>query len=241
MEEKKYIVGIVGGMGTYATIDFFRRLADAIPAEKEWDRPRIVIDNYCTMPSRVRALLYNERREELVDNLTASVRHMLDIGVSRIVFACNTSHCFVPAVIENIPESMDVILHIIDNLGRVLKNQAVSSVGLVATEGTIDSGIYADTFAPYGISVTAPTEAEYSQLRAFIEAVKQDTMDDEICGKFCEFLDAFDEAAVILGCTELPILYAECLKRGYAPHKAVFDPLESAIDVIREEYLESKK
>lgn len=56
-----YVIGIIGGMGSYATIDFFRRLVDAFPAEKEWERPRIIVDNYCTMPSRVRAILYNER------------------------------------------------------------------------------------------------------------------------------------------------------------------------------------
>lgn len=43
-------IGIVGGMGSYATLDFFRRILDASPAEKEWDRPRAVIDNHCTMP-----------------------------------------------------------------------------------------------------------------------------------------------------------------------------------------------
>ena len=62
---KDYVVGIVGGMGSYATVDFFKRLVDAFPVEKEWDRPRIIIDNKCTMPSRVRALLYGEKREEL--------------------------------------------------------------------------------------------------------------------------------------------------------------------------------
>ena len=55
-------IGILGGMGSYATVDLFRRLVDAFPAEKEWDRPRIIIDNNCTMPSRVRAILYNEKR-----------------------------------------------------------------------------------------------------------------------------------------------------------------------------------
>ena len=53
-------IGIIGGMGSYATLDFFSRLLAAFPAEKEWDRPRILIDNRCTMPSRVRAILYGE-------------------------------------------------------------------------------------------------------------------------------------------------------------------------------------
>lgn len=39
------IIGLVGGMGSIATVDYFRRLIDAFPAQKEWDRPRIIIDN----------------------------------------------------------------------------------------------------------------------------------------------------------------------------------------------------
>ena len=63
MKEKEMVVGILGGMGSYATVDFFRRLIEAFPAEKEWDRPRVIIDNNCTMPSRVRAILYHENEE----------------------------------------------------------------------------------------------------------------------------------------------------------------------------------
>lgn len=236
---KNYTVGIVGGMGSYATADFFKRLIDAIPAEKEWDRPRIIIDNKCTMPSRVRALLYGEKRDELVSELTDSVRHMMEMGVSRIVFACNTSHCFIPDVIGNIPESRNIILHIIDALGGDLAGRGVSSVGLVATEGTIDSGIYSETFRPYGIHVTAPTEAEYTQLRDFIEAVKQNKTDDAICREFIAFIDSINEDAVILGCTELPILYKACTDRGILPAKAIYDPLQTAIDIIVKEYADA--
>ena len=235
-ERKDYVVGIVGGMGTYATIDFFKRLADAIPAEKEWERPRIIIDNKCTMPSRVRALLYGERREELEAELADSTAHLMDMGATRIVFACNTSHCFIPAVWERVPESKGVILHIIDALGKDLAAKGVSEVGLMATEGTIDSGIYADTFTPYGIRVAMPTEAEYSQLREFIEAVKQDTIDDAVSAKFKTFVESFSQDAVIMGCTELPIMYAEACRRGFKPDKEIYDPLQTAIDIIVGEY-----
>ena len=66
-------IGILGGMGSYATADFFKRLIDAFPAEKEWDRPRILIDNNCVMPSRVRAILYNEKVDELILQMSQSV------------------------------------------------------------------------------------------------------------------------------------------------------------------------
>lgn len=55
---KDLVIGVLGGMGTYATINLFKQYAEVFPAEKEWERPRIIIDNRCTMPSRVRAFLY---------------------------------------------------------------------------------------------------------------------------------------------------------------------------------------
>ena len=67
--KKDYTIGVLGGMGTYATIHLFQQYAEIFEAEKEWDRPRMIIDNRCTMPSRVRAFLYNENVDKLVDEM----------------------------------------------------------------------------------------------------------------------------------------------------------------------------
>ena len=91
---KEYVLGVLGGMGTYATIHLFQQYAEIFPAEKEWDRPRIIIDNNCTMPSRVRAILYNEKREELISRMSASMQNLISAGASRIILGCNTSHVF---------------------------------------------------------------------------------------------------------------------------------------------------
>ena len=73
MSKKELVIGVLGGMGTYATINLFNEYADTFKAEKEWDRPRIIIDNRCTMPSRVRAYLYNEKTDELISEMTESM------------------------------------------------------------------------------------------------------------------------------------------------------------------------
>ena len=70
---KDLVIGVLGGMGTYATIHLFQQYAEVFNAEKEWDRPRIIIDNRCTMPSRVRAFLYNEKENELVEEMVDSL------------------------------------------------------------------------------------------------------------------------------------------------------------------------
>ena len=75
---KDLVIGVLGGMGTYATINLFKQYAEVFPAKKEWERPRIIIDNRCTMPSRVRAFLYHENVEKLVDEMTDSIDALLN-------------------------------------------------------------------------------------------------------------------------------------------------------------------
>lgn len=79
-KRKTNTIGILGGMGSYATVEIFRRMVEAFPAEKEWDRPRILIDNNCIMPSRVRAILYNEKREELIQQMSDSINFLAGGG-----------------------------------------------------------------------------------------------------------------------------------------------------------------
>lgn len=76
---KDLVIGVLGGVGTYATINLFKQYAKIFPEEKEWERPRI-IDNGCTMPSRVRAFLYHERSERLIDEMTDSIEGLLKMG-----------------------------------------------------------------------------------------------------------------------------------------------------------------
>ena len=90
----KLTIGVLGGMGTYATIHLFQKYAHVFPAEKEWERPRIIIDNNCTMPSRVRAVLYNENWDELVTRMAESIRILIEAGAAQIILGCNTSHVF---------------------------------------------------------------------------------------------------------------------------------------------------
>jgi len=238
---KELVIGVVGGMGTYATIDFFKRIADAFPAEKEWERPRIIIDNYCTMPSRVRAILYNEKKEELIDDLCSSVKYLTMAGANKIVFACNTSHVFLKDVCERIPEAESCLLNIIEVCGEDICNDKVKQVKLIATEGTIETGIYNEVMKNYNVDVILPSEEDFTLLRDFIEAIKQNKISDCIMQKFENYIENFEEEAVILGCTEFPPLYSECMKHGYKFTKKIYDPLQSVINRLKTIYYDECK
>ena len=220
-------VGVVGGMGSYATVGFFKRLVDAFPARCEWERPRILIDNRCTMPSRVRAILYGERREELVRQLAESVKNLVGEGSTHVFLACNTSHVFLDEVRALAPEAAG---YIVDMIALLAKDAAAKGIGrafLLASEGTIASGIYQDRFGAEGLEVVPAGDEMQARLRDFIETVKQNRVDDTAKAEFAAFVRGLGEPDVILGCTELPLLVD-----GPVEGVELLDPMQAAIDYV---------
>lgn len=124
IKSQPFVAGCLG-VGTNATVSFFEQWAKVFPAEKEWDRPRIIIDNNCTIPSRVRALLYNENVELLVEQMTDSIKLLIQAGVTRILIACNTAHVFLDKIYEKFPLAKDYIVDIIDECAAHLQKQGV--------------------------------------------------------------------------------------------------------------------
>jgi aspartate racemase len=228
---KNLTIGVLGGMGTYATIHLFKKYAEVFTAEKEWNRPRIIIDNRCTMPSRVRAFLYNEKSEQLVDEMVDSMQSLVNSGCNRIILACNTAHLFLPKIYKKVPELEFRVINIISNCVKQIKNDNVKEIYLLASEGTIDSKIYQDVFEKEGITCNVPKHNDYHLLRQCIEAVKQNIYTEEVKKAFLDLASRHDY--ILLGCTELPILYE---KYGVEIAGVVYDPLLLSLFKLKEEY-----
>lgn len=224
----KDVIGVLGGMGSYATLHFFQELLDAFPAEKEWDRPRIIIDNRCTMPSRVLAVLEGTKRDQLVAEMCDSVVSLLRAGATKLVLACNTSHCFLPDIYQNIPEAQGKIVSIIDACGKEIADAKETKVSLIASEGTIQSGVFHRALQAYGVAVTVPEADQYFMQRELIEAVKQNQISEETIKTFVRMIRSFSGDALVLGCTEFPVLFSR-LPKGALEGIRVYDPLKSAI------------
>ena len=230
--KKDFVIGVLGGMGTYATINLFEQYAEVFEAEKEWDRPRISIDNRCTMPSRVRAFLYKENVEQLVDEMAESMGCLKNAGCSKIILACNTSHLFLPKIYEKVPDLEKSVIHIIHTCVEQIKKDGLNNVFLLGSEGTIESHIYQDALNKYGITCSVPDESEYGKLRECIEAVKQHKSLDSVKQLFLDLTNRYDSC--ILGCTELPILYKEFSKEVSC--RNIYDPLLLAVKKLKVEY-----
>ncbi len=213
-------VGILGGMGSYATVDFFRRIVDAFPAEKEWDRPRILIDNNCIMPSRVRAILYHEQVDSLVAQMERSINWLSDSGADIIMMGCMTAHYFIGQMPHQ--EKLVNVTHLVQSA-----MQKEKEILVLCTEGSKDAGVWDN--ALLNVRRVYPNDVQLTELRRFIEIVKTGHVTEMDRREFANYVNKLPSEAVLLGCTELPIL-----ANGDLIDKKIYDPIECAIGYLKE-------
>lgn len=198
----KKTVGIIGGMGPMATADLFRKIIENTPAKRDQDHIRVLIDSNTEIPDRTAALLSGGASP--VPAMTDSVRRLVGAGADCLIMPCNTAHGFydaVQAAAGDVP-----VLHMIRLTGEELRRRGITKVGLLATSGTVQTGIYAKNLP--GIEILVPNEAEQEGVMDLIYgAVKAGLTEYDASGvqRTADRLLAEGAQAIILGCTELPL------------------------------------
>ena len=198
----KKIIGIIGGMGPMATADLFKKIIDNTPAEKDQDHIRVLIDSNTDIPDRTAALLSGGASP--IPALTDSVRRLVTAGADCLIMPCNTAHGFYDAV--QAAAGAVPVLHMIRLTGEELKRSGITKVGLLATSGTVKTGIYAKNLA--GIEILVPNATEQEAVMELIYgAVKAGlkTYDASRVQAAADRLLAEGAQVIILGCTELPL------------------------------------
>lgn len=230
------VLGIVGGTGSYATVDYFRRVVDSFRTQHEWERPRVVVDNRCTMPSESHSLQSGEKHAELVRQLSDSVRGLVDGGCTHIVLACGALYACLDELRAIVPEASRYVIDMIDLLANDVQRRGIKKVLLLAPEGTIATGIYQACFEGHGVDVGLVNGAMLAELEVYIELVRQSKVDEDARGRFAAFVRSLNEPNVILGCPELPVLVNDDRALGVE----LFDPLQTVIDFVKAVHNRSK-
>jgi len=194
-------VGVIGGMGPSATVEFFRRLVVATPARSDQEHLRIVIDNNPGVPSRTDAILYDGTSPEAA--LVEMAKRLEAMGAEVLAMPCNTAHSF------REPMQAAVKIPLLDMIGETVAAVDVKRVGLLATTGTIRMKLYHRAFRRQGIEIIAPHGASQQTVARAIEAIKASRSLAEVAvalaGVVAELRMAGAEA-VIAGCTEISLI-----------------------------------
>lgn len=197
----------MGGMGPDATVDFMAKVIALTDSGRDQDHIHMLVDHDPTVPNRQVALRGED--PEVARHLAAMARRLQDAGADFLVMVCNTAHAFADAIEEatSIP-----FISIIDESVREIEVVCPSAqkVGLMATDGCIETGIYQRAVEASGRQAVVPDGDELSELMDLIHAVKagdksagitaaMESVASKLVGKGADVL--------IAGCTEIPIVF----------------------------------
>ncbi|MDQ7828569.1 MAG: amino acid racemase [Armatimonadota bacterium] len=201
-------IGVLGGLGPWATLYFFEQILRLTPAERDQDYLRVVIDNNPAIPDRTPAILAGG--EDPVPALVATARNLQRAGAEVIAIPCNTAHAFYPAVAAAVEVP---VLHIMGEVARAIRQRYPETrrVGLLATRGTVATGLYPRALAP-ACEVLVPPAEEQETVDRLIYAIKAQRADGRLRQEAVAVARRLVErgaALLILGCTELPLALAQ--------------------------------
>jgi len=197
------LLGVLGGMGPLATADFFAKLVALTPARRDDEHIPVLVCSVPQIPPRVPAILGDGRSP--LPALLQSRDRLIAAGATLLAMPCNTAHHWY----ETLADCDVPFLHIADAAIGALRETipAASTVGLVATPGTLVSGFYQRRLADTGL---APLEPSDDELRLCIvpavASVKAGGIEHagRLFGEAALALAARGADAVILACTEVP-------------------------------------
>ena len=199
----KRAIGIIGGMGPMATLDLFGKLIAHTDAKSDGEHIRVYIDCHTGIPDRTRAILHGG--ESPVSYIAESACKLAEIGAELLLIPCNTSHYYYSEISEASPVP---VMNMIQETADFLHREVVKKVGLLATDGTLCSGVYQRELDARGIETLCPTEQEQREvMRLIYDGVKADAphFDTTVLAAMLERMRREGAQRIVLGCTELPL------------------------------------
>lgn len=195
-------VGVLGGMGPDATVDFMSKVIAATPADKDQDHLRMLVDSNPHVPNRQEALLRGG--EDPGPALAAMAKGLETAGADFLVMPCNTAHAFADAIVAAVEIPLVSIIDV-----TVDACAGATAVGVLATDGCIASGVFQEAFASRGQAAILPDEGELQELMRLITRIKSGDQGADVAAAMrvlAHELVARGAQTIIAGCTEIPLV-----------------------------------
>jgi aspartate racemase len=200
-------IGIIGGIGPESTVDYYKLIIGAFH-EKQADLgyPEIII--YSANLSSLMRILEANDLENLTDWLLEKVVSLQKAGAEFAVIGSNTPHIVFDEVSSRSPIPM---LSIIEETCKNAKKRGHRKLGLLGTKFTMESDFFKKPFGNNEMAVIVPEKEDQEIIhhRLFSEielGIIKDSTRAELLSIIKKMIDRHSIDAVILGCTELPLI-----------------------------------
>lgn len=199
MEKGK--LGVIGGMGPQATLQFCQRILDHTAAGSDQEHLPMLILNDTQMPDRT-AALFSGDVEPVCARLLADARVLEDWGAAAVAITCNTAHAFLPRLQG---ELRIPLVNMVTEAAAALKAQGCRRVGILATDGTLRVGLYHRALEAQGLQPLTPDAAAQREVMGIIyEEIKKGLPgSEERFRTAADSLKAQGCDRILLACTEM--------------------------------------
>lgn len=194
-------IGILGGMGPLATADLYRKITLHTAATRDQEHLHVLIDSNPSIPDRTAFLLSGGA--DPLPELLATMRRLEAAGAELLLLPCNTAHFFYEplAAAASVP-----LLNMLEETTSYLCAHFPGEVfGLLSTDGTIKSGIFAKYLRSANLPFVLPRRTQSLVMQFIYEGVKKNNFSLGTDGllQAAEELRSLGATKFILGCTEL--------------------------------------
>jgi aspartate racemase len=191
-------LGVLGGMGPAATLDFLAKLQAATPVSREQDHLRVLVDINPKVPDR------NNSYDEAGPVLAEMAVGLRDAGAQVLAIACNTAHAFV----DQVKASGLPLVDLIETAGLAAKSEGgVERVGVLGTGGAL--ALYRRTFSHQAIEAVTLDDHEQVEFMALLYRIKHGDLGPEsreTMAALAHRLVGKGAQVVVAGCTEVPLV-----------------------------------
>jgi aspartate racemase len=197
-------VGVMGGMGPAATVDFLDRVRRATPAARDQDHLRLLVDNDPSIPDRNAALA--GRGPSPGPALAAMARGLERAGADGLVMVCNSAHAWAAEVraAASVP-----LIDMVGETAAEVADGGARRAGLLAADACLGAGLYQAALARRGVEAqTLPPEAQ-ARFMALLYAIKAGEVGPDARAAMRELAEALVAAGadtLVGACTEVPLV-----------------------------------
>ena len=198
-------LGIIGGMGPLASCDLLKKIILNTAAGCDQEHIPVLLDSNTAIPDRTAAILSGGASP--IPELCKSAKRLEAAGADVLCMSCNTAHYFY----DDVAAAVSVpVLHMPRLTAAYTEEAHIHRAALLATDGTIQSGVYQKEFHNTELIVPDP-EGQAAVMAMIYDGVKggNAAFDTSAVKKTLQRLSEQGAEAFILGCTELPIAFEQ--------------------------------
>ncbi len=236
-------IGIIGGVGWPSTIEYYRLICEASQLfykDRDFSGPTPMpqisiesLDMNFTVNNRGSSELGSW--EEWDAYFNSALKRLVKSGAELILIASVTPHTRLKEISKeiNIP-----IISIFDSVGNYCNENGIKNLLVLGTMPTMNSPAFKEALKPFGVSAIYPKTDEIKEdvvqviERLYRNQTTGAVSDIEKIVKLCISDNDFNNTAVCLGCTELPLAFEDFTNLSGFEHNTVKYLNSSAVHAL---------